>query len=110
MKEWQKWTNRHYKHTKKNYEGDCSNVWYRIKDLIYYVYKNNLTTNNKKPTSKFTKGNVFALYDGEDIVCMGTLPEIVEQTDYKMFTLKWYASPSAIKKNRHKRVVLLEGW
>jgi len=79
-----------------------------MNQLEGYVATRGLKKNNPASAQKYKDGNIFALYDKDDIVCIGTLQEIADKQDYKISTLKFFASESARKRNRSKRLVLLE--
>ena len=40
----------------------------------------------------------YVLYDGDDIESIGTLDDIVEETGLKRETVRWYGTPSGVKR------------
>lgn len=108
MKEWQKWLDRHYENTKKGYKELCYMLSITQGQLERYVRINNLKKKHKAIPTKYTEDAIFALYDRDDILCVGTLQEIAHKHDYKISTLKFFGSKSARKRNRSKRLILLE--
>ena len=52
---------------------------------------------------------IFALYRGEDLVSIGTIEEIAEETGLETRAVRWYTTPSAKKRSGKMSMVELEG-
>ena len=50
----------------------------------------------------------YALYKGENLVSMGTMAEIAKETGKDIGQIRWYATPSARKRNLSTVLVKLE--
>lgn len=49
---------------------------------------------------------VYALYSGDEIEAMGSLVEISEKTGIGVNSLKWFATPTGIKRSNGQRAVI----
>ena len=58
----------------------------------------------------------YALYKGDDMLCLGTIKEIAEETGLKPETVRYYQSPCYLKRGKvggNKKVLIClddEGW
>lgn len=49
----------------------------------------------------------YALYKGDDFIMLGTLEDFSQRTGVKKETLKWYSTPSQLKRNKKTGYIVI---
>ena len=105
------WKQSDYEYLKENYatksDDEIERVLGRSKRAIVQKAsvlnltknKNNVLENNEKE---------YALYKGEDLICIGTFEELAEREGVNKHTIYLYTTPAHIKRCRGKRKVVVE--
>ena len=108
MKDFEKWIIRHYKYTRKSQKEIADDLGISVRQVKYYANKHNIKKlhNNHKIHGD---NDIYALYIGDNMECMGTLNELSDKLDVKIKTLKMYCTKSHKERDIHKRVLVKVG-